>query len=121
MWSWKETRYEDSIGMMVSMAKLLLRIGIAMLVLSILCRFLITTPSAMMGDNLAIIACIVMIAVAALYIRLSKRTHDDDIKLAKVLLAKDRKFGHLTKEPVYDPELEKQEKLAAMGRRRKKH
>jgi len=107
-------------GMMTTMAKVLLRAGVAMLVLSIICRFGITTANGMMGDNLAIIACVLMIAIAAIYIRVNKRTKADDVELAKVMLAKDRKYGHLTKEPVYDPELEKQEELAATGRKRRR-
>lgn len=97
------------------MARLLVKIGIALLALSLLCRFIATTASARMGDNLAIIACVLMIAVGVLYIRFSKRTHAADVATAKVLLAKDRRYGYLAEEPVLDPALEEREARAANG------
>ncbi|MEV6281301.1 hypothetical protein [Kribbella sp. NPDC051770] len=50
-------------------ARVLLRIGIGLLIMSLLIRPAIKTPHGMMGDNFAIIACLALIATAALGIR----------------------------------------------------
>lgn len=59
------------------MARVLLRGGVAMLILCLLVRPAIRTPDGMMGDNLAIIACGLLIVISGLYIRFG-RTDDDD-------------------------------------------
>lgn len=50
-------------------AKALMRIGIAMIILCVLCRFIATTSASVMGDNLAILASIALTIVAGLYLR----------------------------------------------------
>ncbi|SDS91590.1 hypothetical protein [Microlunatus soli] len=62
--------------MIVAMARLLLKGGIAMLILCLLIRPAIHTPNGLMGDNLAIIACLALIATTLLYIRFGPK--DDD-------------------------------------------
>jgi hypothetical protein len=47
-------------------ARVLLRIGIGLLIMSLLIRPAIETPHGMMGDNFAIIACLALIVTAAL-------------------------------------------------------
>lgn len=64
-------------------ARVLLQIGIGLLILSLLVRPAIETPHGMMGDNLAIIACLALIATAALGLKFapddqSAKKHDDD-------------------------------------------
>lgn len=55
---------------MVKMAaRVLLRMGIGLLVMSVVIRPAITTPKGMMGDNFAIIACLALILTAALGIK----------------------------------------------------
>jgi len=50
-------------------ARVLLRMGIGLLVLAVLVRPAIRTEAGMMGDNLAIIACVALIITAALGIK----------------------------------------------------
>ncbi|WP_344179235.1 hypothetical protein [Kribbella lupini] len=52
--------------MMRTAARVLLRIGIGLLIMSLLIRPAITTPHGMMGDNFAIAACLALILTAAL-------------------------------------------------------
>ncbi len=47
-------------------ARVLLRIGIGLLIMSLLIRPAIKTPHGMTGDNFAIIACLALIVTAAL-------------------------------------------------------
>lgn len=55
---------------MVKMAaRVLLRIGIGLLIMSVVIRPAIQTPNGMMGDNLAIVACLLLIITAALGIK----------------------------------------------------
>lgn len=55
---------------MVKMAaRVLLRMGIGLLIISVVIRPAIRTPEGMMGDNLAIIACLVLIIAALLGIK----------------------------------------------------
>lgn len=56
-------------------AKGLLKAGIAMVILTILCRFIASTPSGLMGDNLALIASALLALVAALYLRFAPAEH----------------------------------------------
>jgi hypothetical protein len=70
---------------MVKMAaRVLLRIGIGLLIMSILIRPAIETPHGMMGDNFAIVACLALIITAALGLKFApdeqagkKRDGDD--------------------------------------------
>lgn len=50
-------------------ARVLLRIGIGLLIMSLLIRPAIQTPHGMMGDNFAIVACVALIITAALGLR----------------------------------------------------
>ena len=50
-------------------ARLLLRFGAALLIMSVVIRPAIHTEHGLMGDNLAIISCLVLIGTALLYIR----------------------------------------------------
>jgi hypothetical protein len=55
--------------MMKMAARVLLRMGIGLLIISVVIRPAIRTETGMMGDNFAIIACLVLILTAALGIR----------------------------------------------------
>jgi hypothetical protein len=65
-------------------ARVLLRIGIGLLIMSLLIRPAIQTPHGMMGDNFAIIACLALILTAALGIKFApdeppgRKRHDDE-------------------------------------------
>lgn len=64
-------------------ARVLLRMGIGLLILSILVRPAIRTEEGIMGDNLAIIACLALILTAALGIKFApdeggNKTRDSD-------------------------------------------
>jgi hypothetical protein len=70
--------------MMRTAARVLLRIGIGLLVMSLLIRPAIQTPHGMMGDNFAIAACLALIVTAALGLKFApdeqdgtKRDRDD--------------------------------------------
>lgn len=60
------------------MARVLLRGGVAMLILCLLVRPAIHTASGLMGDNLAIIACLLLMLTAALYIRFGPKDDADE-------------------------------------------
>lgn len=65
-------------------ARVLLRIGIGLLIMSLLIRPAIQTPHGMMGDNFAIIACLALILTAALGIKFApdeqpgRKRHGDE-------------------------------------------
>lgn len=65
-------------------ARVLLRIGIGLLIMSVVIRPAIQTPHGMMGDNLAIVACLALIITAALGMKfagdeqVSKKNDDED-------------------------------------------
>lgn len=64
-------------------AKLLFRVGLIMLVLCIACRFVIQTEVGMMGDNLAIIASLVLAVVALIYLKFAPRDDTDRARTGK--------------------------------------
>ena len=55
-------------------ARVLLRMGIGLLIISVVIRPAIRTEVGMMGDNFAIIACLVLILTAALGIKFGHQT-----------------------------------------------
>lgn len=63
--------------MIIWMARVLLRAGVAMLLLSLLVRPAIRTADGMMGDNLAIIASAALMITALLYIKFGPKDDDD--------------------------------------------
>lgn len=71
-------------------AKALMRIGVVMLLLCVACRFVIETPSGMMGDDLAIIASLALVVAAALYLRFGPREEADRAGGATSSHARDR-------------------------------
>lgn len=64
-------------------AKLLSRAGLAMLILCVGCRFIISTESAMIVDDLAIIASVSLTVVAMMYLRLTPHDTLDRARIAK--------------------------------------
>lgn len=54
-------------------ARVLVRMGVAMLILSLLVRRTIDTNEAMMGDNLALIACLAVVATGLIGGRIGRR------------------------------------------------
>lgn len=66
-------------------AKVLTRAGLAMLILCIGCRFIIRTEAGMMGDNLAIIASLVLMVVAMLYLRFAPEDEADRARAQKTV------------------------------------
>lgn len=54
-------------------SKLLVRMGLAMLILSLLLRLAIRSPSGTVGDDLAIIACLLMVITGLIGARVGKR------------------------------------------------
>lgn len=54
-------------------AKMLMRMGLAMLILSVLIRPAINTSSGRMGDNLAIIACLLVVLTGLIGGRVARR------------------------------------------------
>lgn len=64
-------------------ARLLSRAGLAMLILCIGCRFIISTESGLIVDDLAIIASISLTLVAMIYLRLTPHDALDRARIAK--------------------------------------
>ncbi|MFC7619447.1 hypothetical protein [Microlunatus sp. GCM10028923] len=65
--------------MMKMAARVLLRMGLGLLIISVVIRPAIRTQEGMMGDNLAIISCLVLIITALLGLRFGS---DDKISKA---------------------------------------
>ncbi|HEY9290644.1 MAG TPA: hypothetical protein VIP98_05120 [Microlunatus sp.] len=59
-------------------AKLLVRMGAALLFLSLIIRPAIHTANGLMGDNLAIIACVILVGIALLYLKFGPKDADQD-------------------------------------------
>jgi hypothetical protein len=75
--------------------RVLIRIGIAMLILSLLIRFAIEDKAAMMGDNLAIIACLLVIATGFIGARIGRRIDEPLAEIrAKKIEGGQRKKDH---------------------------